>query len=168
MVTAMEMCDIDGDGVAELVTGSSDNIIRGFKGEEMLFDMSEMAKVRYLSRVRGDSFAFALENGQIGVYHKKNKAWKIKHKQKVTALLGLDFNNDGKCDVVLGFENGRIEVRDDLAGNIIFKKTFGSAISKIMYEDFRMHGSKQIIICTTDGEGNLIFFFIIHYPNLIS
>ncbi len=132
IVTSMEMCDVDNDGVPELITGSSDNVIRGFKGEEMLFDLPETSRIKVLSRIRQDSFAYALENGQIGVYHKKNKVWKIKHKQKVTSLLGVDFNNDGKCELVLGFENGRVEAREDLTGGILFKKTFGGSISGIM------------------------------------
>jgi len=156
MVTAMEICDVDDDGIGELITGSQDNIIRAFKGEEMLFDLPELSKIRYLSKIRQDSFTYALENGQIGVYHKKQKIWKIKHKQKVTSLMGLDFNNDGRCDVLLGFENGRVEVREDVGGSIIFKKTFGAGISKILYEDFRMQGNKQIIICTADGESNFL------------
>lgn len=149
----MEFCDIDNDGEAELIVGSKDNMIRAFKNEEMIFDLPEPSKIILLSCVRQDTFAFALENGQIGVYKKRTKLWKLKHKQKITAILGVDFNNDGKCDVVLGFENGRVEVREDLSGSILFKKTFGAAISKILYADFRLHNENQILICTTDGEG---------------
>lgn len=155
MVTSMELCDIDNDGVDELIVGSADNVIRVFKNEEMVFDLQEPAKVQYLSRVRQDTFAYALENNQIGVYKKQVKAWKIRHKQKVTAILGVDFNNDGKCDVVLGFENGRVEVREDLSGTIIFKKVFGASINKILYTDYRLHNSKQVLLCTADGEGTL-------------
>lgn len=152
MVTTMEMCDVDDDGVMELVAGAEDNTLRVYKGDEMLYDMGEPGKIRQLSRIRQDTFAFALENGQIGVYQKKTKTWKIKHKQKVTALLGVDFNNDGKCDLVLGFENGRVEAREDVAGTILFKKNYASAISKLLYADFRMQGTMQVICCTTEGE----------------
>ena len=155
MVSTLEMCDIDDDGIMELLAGSEDCILRSFKGEEMILDITETNKIRFLSRVRQDRFAYALESGQIGVYHKKTRAWKIKHKQKPTALLGVDFNNDGKCDVIMGFENGRVEVREDLNGSIIFKKNFASAISKLLYADFRMQNSMQVICCTVDGEGNI-------------
>ncbi len=123
MVTTMEMCDVDDDGVMELVAGAEDNTLRVYKGDEMLYDMGEPGKIRQLSRIRQDTFAFALENGQIGVYQKKTKTWKIKHKQKVTALLGVDFNNN-----------------------------YASAISKLLYADFRMQGTMQVICCTTEGE----------------
>jgi len=154
VVTTMEVCDIDNDGVDELIVGSADNIIRAFKNEEMIFDLQEPSKIKYLSRIRQDSFAYALQNNQIGVYKKQIRAWKIKHKQNVTAVLGVDFNNDGKCDVVLGFENGRVEVREDLHGTIIFKKLFSASINKVLYADYRLHESKQVLLCTADGEGN--------------
>lgn len=152
----MELCDVDDDGVMELLAGSGDNVIRTFKHEEMLFDIPETGKINFLSRVRQDNFAYALDNGQIGVYLKRTKAWKIRHKQKLTALLGIDFNSDGKCDIVMGFENGRLEVRDDIAGAMIFKKNFTAPIAKLIYADFRMQNSMQVICCTTDGEGNII------------
>jgi Bardet-Biedl syndrome 2 protein len=149
----MDLIDVDDDGARELVTASDDGMLRAFKHEEMLFEAAEQGKVRHVSRVRQDTFAYALENGQIGVYQKRSRLWKIRHRQKVTALLGIDFNNDGKCQVVLGFENGRLEVREDTAGTIIFKKTFASAISKLLYADFRLQNSMQVICCTSDGEG---------------
>ena len=83
--------------VDELVAGSDDFAIRMFKGEEIISDITEKAKVIQLAKITTNSFGYALSNGAYGVYVMKKKQWKSKNKCKVTALCGCDRDvyNDG-------------------------------------------------------------------------
>lgn len=44
-VKAMEFLDFDQDGQQEMIAGSDDYSIRVFKGEEMIYDISEKGKI---------------------------------------------------------------------------------------------------------------------------
>lgn len=72
-VQALTFVDFDQDGVDELVVGSDDFAIRIFKGEEIIQDIPEKAKVVGLSRITSTSFGYALSNGAYGVYNLKKK-----------------------------------------------------------------------------------------------
>jgi hypothetical protein len=40
-------------------------------------------------------FGYALQNGGYGVYHSKKRLWRQKAKDKVTAMIGLEFDIEG-------------------------------------------------------------------------
>jgi Bardet-Biedl syndrome 2 protein len=44
-------------------------------------------------------FAYSLDNGTVGVYHKSNRVWRVKSKHKCVALAALDLNADGITEV---------------------------------------------------------------------
>jgi Bardet-Biedl syndrome 2 protein len=87
--------DWDDDGEEELVVGSDDFSIRVFKNEEMIFDIQEQSKIQYLRKINKQVFAYSLNNGAYGIYHGKKRLWRQKSKDKVTALLGVNFDLDG-------------------------------------------------------------------------
>ena len=58
--------------------GSSDNYIRVFKNEEIIFEVSEASKPVCLCQMSKSRFGFGLENGMVGVYHKKTRKWRAK------------------------------------------------------------------------------------------
>ena len=60
--------DFDADGDEEMLAGSDDYSVRVFKGEELIFDISEKGKVAQLSKITGNVFAYALANGNVGSY----------------------------------------------------------------------------------------------------
>jgi Bardet-Biedl syndrome 2 protein len=72
-VRALEFVDYDGDGNDELLAGGDDFAIRVFKGEEMVSDIIEKAKVTHLTRISRSTFAYALSNGAYGVYFQNKK-----------------------------------------------------------------------------------------------
>ena len=51
------------------MAGSDDFAIRIFKGEEIIQDIAEKAKVVGLARITSTSFGYALSNGAYGVYN---------------------------------------------------------------------------------------------------
>lgn len=52
-IQALSFFDFDNDGVDELVAGSDDFAIRFFKGEEIVHDITERAKVQNLAHISG-------------------------------------------------------------------------------------------------------------------
>lgn len=75
-VTSMDFVDWDEDSVHELIAGSEDFAIRVFKGEELIFDIKEAAKITNLKRIKRNIFGFSLSNGTFGVYQGRKRLWK--------------------------------------------------------------------------------------------
>lgn len=56
--------------------------------------------------------------------------------------------------MVVGFENGTVEVYKHRSGELLHSLKVGTkAIQKLFYYDYRQAGSKQII--SVDAEGNI-------------
>ena len=144
--------DWDDDGHEELIVGSDDFSIRVFKGEELIHDINEQSKIQYLKKINKQIFAYSLQNGAYGVYHSKKRLWRQKSKDKVTALLGVNFDVDGQYIVVIGFQSGSIEARKHRTGEILHKTSLPSAISQLFYYDYRMEGQPQVIAVDAEGE----------------
>lgn len=77
-VQALEMVNWSSDSTMDLVAGSDDFSIRVYKGEELIFDINENAKIMALSRIKQNLFGFALVNGTFGVYYTRKLLWKQK------------------------------------------------------------------------------------------
>lgn len=77
-VSALCLADVDGDSANEIIVASEDNYLRIFKNEEIIFEVVEAAPCRCLARMSKARFAFGLENGMVGVYHKKSRKWRAK------------------------------------------------------------------------------------------
>lgn len=81
VVSAMEMIDMDGDSVTELVVASEDREIRVFKGEEVVAEYTEsgiISKLCAMGKWRG--FGFANDMGGVGVYRNGKRIWRDKLK----------------------------------------------------------------------------------------
>lgn len=146
VANSMTILDFDLDGQKELVVGSDDYSIRVYKGEEMIFDISEESKVHFLTKIQKAAFAFALNNGTIGVYSGTAQKWSSKIDNKVTALLGVDFEMDGSHQLMVGYQSGKFEVRNSSDGKCTYTANMGATVSKIMYEDYRLEGSPQVVV----------------------
>lgn len=154
-VSSMTFCDVDSDGKCELIVGSDDFEIRFFRGEELMSELTESDRVTFLQPVTGPKFAYGLANGTVGVYNgckSKNRLWRVKTKQTMTALSSYDLNGDGVPEVITGWSNGTFTVRNSDTGNIIFKETMSSPITSILQADYRMDGKQEMIICSESGE----------------
>lgn len=88
----------------------------------------------------------------MGVYDRVSRVWRAKTKNEVTAIEGYDLDGDGVPELVSGWSNGRIEVRSDRNGEIIYKDTLGASVAGIVRADYRQSGREEIICCATDGE----------------
>lgn len=78
--------------------------------------------------------------------------WRKKNKAKVTSLVGVDFEADGAMHMCIGFADGMFEVKTHNKGANIYSETFETSLAKIMYSDYRLEGSKQIICANIEGD----------------
>ena len=151
-VGAMCFCDVDGDGSNELLVGSDDYEIRSFRGEQMLSEITETDRVTALCPVTGTRFGYALANGTVGLYDRTTRVWRVKSKNMVTSITSFDMDGDGVPELVAGWSNGRVEVRNERGGEVLFKDTLPSSISAVLHADYRLDGQEEIICCSVDGE----------------
>lgn len=83
---------------------------------------------------------YGLDNGSIGVYKEKTRLWKVKAKHKVVSVISVQADKSIFC-LVIGWSNGRVEVRNDVTGEILYKMSLNSPIAKILQGDYRMDGT---------------------------
>ncbi|XP_032086552.1 Bardet-Biedl syndrome 2 protein isoform X1 [Thamnophis elegans] len=151
-VRTLAFCDFDGDGKKELLVGSEDFDIRVFKEDEIVAEMSETEIITALTSMSPTRFGYALANGTVGIYNQTARYWRIKSKNQAMCIDAFDINSDGVCELITGWSNGKIDVRNDRTGEVIFKDNFASSIAGIVQGDYRMDGSTQLICCSVEGE----------------
>jgi Bardet-Biedl syndrome 2 protein len=125
--------------------------------------------VSFLCPVIGPKFAFGLANGTVGVYNgAKTRLWRVKAKNRVTALQSYDLDSDGVPEVISGWSNGAFNVRNESTGEIIFKDTLvlsessqqssssdasgNASVAAILRSDYRLDGKEELIVCTQSGD----------------
>ncbi|KAG8458569.1 hypothetical protein KFE25_003104 [Diacronema lutheri] len=151
-VACLEFCDVDSDGRMEMLVGSEDFEIRIFQDEEVVSEVTETAAVVGLAALRGTRYGYALANGTIGVYDRNQRVWRVKSKHTVSAIAGFDLDGDGEPELISGWTQGRLEVRSDRTGEVIYKDNLNQAVAAIVKADYRKDGNQQVIVCGADGE----------------
>ena len=61
-----------------MIVGSEDYEIRVFKDDNILNEIRETEAVTSLAALRGNCFAYGLENCTVGVYEKQQRLWRVK------------------------------------------------------------------------------------------
>ncbi|KAF7495028.1 Bardet-Biedl syndrome 2 protein [Sarcoptes scabiei] len=151
-ITAMDLIDIDNDDQNELVIGTEDSEIQVFKRDAIIMEINETDTIRYLCSLGPKLFAYALSNGTVGVYQGRERLWRIKSKNQITCLFGADINDDGHLELITGWNNGKLDIRIALTGEIIYKDNFKSSISGLMIADYNMDDQPELIVCTVAGD----------------
>lgn len=151
-VRAMALSDVTGHGRDELVVGSDDFEIRAFQNEESVFECTETSAVLALAPLQKNLLGYALQNGTVGVYKGRHRAWRVKSKNRPTAIHAFDINGDGEKEVMIGWSNGKFEARKVANGEVVHKDTFASPVAALVAADYRMDGNEEIICCSADGE----------------
>ncbi|GLD94916.1 hypothetical protein PINS_up003541 [Pythium insidiosum] len=151
-VRALALSDVTGQGREELVVGSDDFEIRAFQQEEIVYETTETSKILALTPIQKQLFGYALQNGTVGVYKGKSRAWRVKSKNVPTAIHSFDLDGDGEKEIVIGWNNGKFEARRISNGEVVQKDLLSAPVAAIVSADYRMEGTDEVICCTADGE----------------
>jgi len=139
-VSALAFCDVNEDGLPELLCGTEDFEIRMFHQEDVIKEITETDVVIKVEPIRRSRFAYALMNGTVGVYEKMSRAWRVKSKNRVNSIACFDFDSDGVPELIAGWENGKVEVRNEKSGEVLFKDYFQAPAAALVNADYRLDG----------------------------
>lgn len=133
-VTAIILCDYDGDGENELIVGSDDFDLRVFKGDTIVDETSESDAIICLHHIDSNRFAYALSNGTLGVYCGMERLWRIKvdlvikskekrvinaqSKNTVICMHMYDIDGDDQQELTVGWGNGKLDFRHVDTGEV--------------------------------------------------
>ncbi|XP_037037764.1 Bardet-Biedl syndrome 2 protein homolog [Bradysia coprophila] len=152
-VNSLTLSDVNKDGRNELIAGTSSGSIMIYDGDALLMEFTENSAVKHICQVDKNSFlAYALIDGTIGVYRESIRLWRIKSKSKGTSLASFDLLGSGKNQLIVGWESGRIDMRDYGTGDILYKLNLNHPIISVGQADYRGNGANDLILCTTTGE----------------
>lgn len=151
-VSALSFCDVNDDGVPELICGTEDFEIRVFHHEDVVKEITETDVVIRVEPVYKCRFAYALMNGTVGVYDKLSRAWRVKSKNRVNCISCFDLDSDGIPELIAGWENGKVEVRNQHSGEVMYKDYFQAPIASLVSADYRLDGRNTLMCLTTEGD----------------
>ena len=118
----------------------------------MIKEITETDVVIQVEHVHKNKFAYALMNGTVGVYDKMSRAWRVKSKNRVNCISCFDLDNDGVPELIAGWENGKVEARNEKTGDILSKDYFQAPIASALHADYRLDGRETLMCVTTEGE----------------
>nr|CCA20224.1 bardetBiedl syndrome 2 protein putative [Albugo laibachii Nc14] len=150
-VGALALCDISGQGQLELVVGTDDFEISAYQNDQIVHECTETSRIVALTSIEHHLFGYALQNGTVGVYRGKNRAWRVKSNKVPTSLHSFDVNGDGEPELIIGWGNGKIEARKVANGELVHKYSLSASIAGIVSGDYQMDGTKQLICFVSDG-----------------
>lgn len=151
-VCSLTLLDFTGNSQNELIVGSEDYDIRVFREDEIIAEMTETEAITCLCPMESSKFGYALANGTVGVYEKSSRYWRIKSKNQAVAITSFDLDSDGVPELITGWSNGKIDVRSDRTGEVIFKDNFTNAVAGVVQGDYRQDGRQQLICVSVEGE----------------
>ncbi|KAL1131419.1 hypothetical protein AAG570_011036 [Ranatra chinensis] len=151
-VRSLALLDIDHDGENELIVGSDDFELRIFKGDALIYEITETEAVTSLSVLESSKFSYSLTNGTVGVYDKQTRLWRVKSKNAAVCLWTYDIDGDGSAELITGWSNGKVDARNHRTGEVVFRDVLGHGVSGIVVGDYAMTGKPQLIVCSIRGE----------------
>ncbi|CAF0848460.1 unnamed protein product [Rotaria sp. Silwood1] len=151
-VSSLALLDFNSDGYNELVVGSEDYDIRVFREDQLIAEMQETETIVSICSLVGTRFGYALANGTVGIYERSNRSWRIKSRNIAVVLQAFDVDGDGVDELVTGWSNGKVDIRSDRHGEVIFKESLNSSIAGIVKADYRVPGENLLICCSNEGE----------------
>jgi Bardet-Biedl syndrome 2 protein len=151
-VSALAFCDVNDDGVPEMICGTEDFEMRIFHHEDVIKEITETDVIIRVEPVHKTRFAYALMHGTVGVYDKMSRAWRVKSKNRVNCINCFDLDNDGVPELIAGWENGKVEVRNEKSGEVMCKDYFQAPIAALVHADYRLDGRSTLMCLTTEGD----------------
>lgn len=178
-ITALALADVDEDGGNELLVGSDDATIRIYKDDELLQQYTEADAVVQLAGLgQGRKWAYALQNGTIGVYESGVRLWRVKSKHSATSLCAFDLgvgssssgsgnSGGGLSHLISGWSSGRIEARSASSGEVVARDGLSSGIAALLRGQLRETdgGEQELVAVSTDGE---LRGYLPHHEELVA
>ena len=150
-VNSMILFDFTRDNEQEILLGCEDEKIRIYKQDKFVRELNENGPVKKIVGI-GSLLAFILSNGTVGVYEEHVRLWRIKSKSCATCAAPYDLLGTGQMQIVLGWESGKIDVRDSRSGDVLMKLMAASKVIGLIVTDYRGTESEDLICVSEQGE----------------
>lgn len=151
IINSMVLFDFNRDNDLEILLGCEDEKIRIYKQDRFLRELNENGPVKNIVKI-GSLLAFILKNGTVGVYEEHVRLWRIKSKTSATCAAPYDLLGTGQLQIILGWENGKMDVRESRSGDVLMKLMTPNKIIGLIVTDYRGLGSDDLICVSEQGE----------------
>lgn len=150
-VNSIILFDFNRDNDREILLGCEDEKIRIYKHDKFIRELNEMGAVKKIIAV-GPLLTFILRNGTVGVYEEHVRLWRIKSKSCATCAAPYDLLGTGQMQIILGWDCGKIDVRDSRSGDVLMKLITPSKIIGLIVTDYRGLETDDLICVSEQGE----------------
>uniref|UniRef100_A0A914MQM5 Uncharacterized protein n=1 Tax=Meloidogyne incognita TaxID=6306 RepID=A0A914MQM5_MELIC len=128
-INVLELCDMDGDGLNELIVGTDGIEIKAkiytyfyklklfskvLKNASFFAEFDEGDPTLAIIAIKPATFAFGLSSGVVGVYGQGERLWRVKTKSRIVSLLSFPDQNHVACV----WQNAKIDIRSVSTGEI--------------------------------------------------
>merc|ERR1719171_964953 len=135
-----------------MICGTEDFEMRVFRHEDVIKEITETDVIIRVEPIHKTRFAYALLHGTVGVYDKMSRAWRVKSKYRINSINCFDLDNDGVPELIAGWENGKVEVRNEKSGEVMFKDYFQAPVAALVHADYRLDGRNTLMCVTSEGD----------------
>ncbi|KAH7724118.1 bardet-Biedl syndrome 2 protein [Aphelenchoides avenae] len=147
-VNALAICDVNSDGINELVIGTNGVEIKVFKNASLLSEYTEGDPTITLCTIKQGWFAFGLASGVVGVYGNRERLWRVKTKLRIVSLLVFPDPESVTCV----WNNGKVDIRKAENGEILAKDQVDGELMGAFVADLNNSGTKQLTLAFASGK----------------
>lgn len=151
IINSIILFDFNRDNDREILLGCEDEKIRIYKHDKFLRELNENGPVKTITQI-GALLTFILKNGTVGVYEEHVRLWRIKSKSCATCAAPYDLLGTGQLQIILGWESGKIDVRDSRSGDVLMKLMTPNRIIGLIVTDYRGLGTEDLICVSEQGD----------------
>lgn len=151
VVNSIILFDFNRDNDQEIILGCNDKI-RIYKQDKFIKELNENAPVKQIAALGAQLLAFILKNGTVGVYEEHVRLWRIKSKTCATCLASYDLLGTGTQQIILGWESGKIDIRDPRSGDVLMKLISPNKVVGLIVTSYRGMEKDDLICVSEQGD----------------
>jgi outer membrane protein assembly factor BamB len=158
--------DLNGDGTSEILVGGDSGrlfVLNANTGKEITSNtlgqaVVEIREAELDGKPEAREYVAGGKEGGIWAFHSDGKElWSGSLSERVSAIMPLDIDGDGKDEIIFGDEDNKLTVVNGLSGDKFSLASLNSAITRL--DAGRLTASKQLLV--TDG-GTLTLMTLRH------